>query len=465
MKHHDFRSAASKALGDKQLTAATQMTADLLFARRSEAVSAYPEFEALRDWGRSRKLEVSGRLDFYLQTFAANAEKAGASVHIARDGREAAQMVTRIALERGVVSAVKSKSMTTEEIGLNEVLSEAGIEVTETDLGELIIQLAEEKPSHILAPAIHKSRAEVADLFERALGAPPNLDVQGLVLCARNALRRRFLNAGMGITGGNFAIADTGSIVLVTNEGNGRMTTTLPAAHVAVVGIDKLIPKLEDLPGFLTLLTRSASGQTVSSYVSMITGPRKPGEEEGPKELHLVLLDNGRSKLANGPFREMLHCLHCGSCLNVCPVYRTVGGHAYGSAYPGPMGDVISPLLLGMTAYSDLPDACTLCGRCSEVCPVRIPLPDFHRKLRALRGQKNSSAAEAMAAATALPATYRIGVTLLRKLLENPTGFFSRKILEDHLAGWTSCRELPRPDDGQDMSFRSWWNKRKKVSP
>jgi L-lactate dehydrogenase complex protein LldF len=265
----------------------------------------------------------------------------------------------------------------------------------------------------------------------------------------------------MGITGANFAVAETGTLVLVTNEGNGRMTTTLPPVHVAIVGIDKIIPSISDVPGFLELLTVSACGQTISSYVTMITGPRKPGEEEGPEELHVVLLDNGRSGLVQGQFREILHCLHCGACLNHCPVYRSVGGHSYESVYPGPMGDVLSPLLWGMEAYPGLPDACTLCGRCAQACPMRIPLPDYHRKLRNVRnssGRNHSAfAARLSATAAAHPAAYLGGLNIMRHLLGRHATLLEEK-MAGMLAPWTYCHDLPHPEEEQ--SFRAWWRER-----
>ncbi len=459
---HNFRKASASAVADEVLGAAVGKTADLLFSMRAAAVAAYPGFEELRDWGRSRKMEVSGDLATFVRRFSDRLEAAGGAAHFARDAREAVEIVTNIARGRGAVAAVKSKSMTAEEISLNEALPEAGVTVTETDLGEFIIQLAGEKPSHIVAPAIHKDRAQVAALFHETLGSAPGLDVGDLVRVARKALRERFLAADIGITGANFAIAETGTIAIVTNEGNGRLTSALPAVQIAIVGIDKIIPKLSDLPGFLRLLTRSATGQAVSSYVTVITGPRRQGEEEGPSELHVVLLDNGRSPLASGPFREMLHCLHCGACLNSCPVYRAVGGHAYESVYPGPMGDVLSPLLWGMDVYADLPDACTLCGRCAEVCPMRIPLPEYHRKLRVLRaGLKGEAAAwkaEAPAILTQHPLLYRTALGIMRRVLS-----LGRRLPDGIRTGlpgaWTVCRELPHPREGPD--FRSWWEKRK----
>ncbi|HSH69952.1 MAG TPA: lactate utilization protein B, partial [Deferrisomatales bacterium] len=461
MSRHDFRRASRVALADQALRAAVKKTTDTLVQRRAAAVAARPGFEALRTWGRERKLAVSGDLEAHARQFASRVEAAGGTVHYARDGADVGRIACRVAAERGVRLAVKAKSMTAEEAGLNEALAAAGVEVTETDLGEFIIQLAGEKPSHILAPAIHRSRAEVGELFARTLGIPEGLDVAELVAAARRHLRQRFLRAEMGITGGNFAVAETGTLVLVTNEGNGRMATSLPPLHLAVVGIDKVIPKMEDLPGFLALLTRSASGQGISSYVSMTTGPRRPGETEGPEELHVILLDNGRSRIAAGPCREILHCLHCGSCLNHCPVYRAVGGHAWESPYPGPMGSVLSPLLWGTDAYPQLPDACTLCGRCAEVCPVKIPLPGYHRELRRLRSESgggNRWVPRTTARLAARPATYRWGIAAARGLLRSGLAARVPEPETGAVHAWTSCRELPRPEAGP--TFRTWWEER-----
>ncbi|MDW7710667.1 MAG: LUD domain-containing protein [Deferrisomatales bacterium] len=445
-----FRQASRMALADEALGAAIRKTAGLLEERRAAAVAACPGFEALRAWGRERKALVAGALDAHVREFSRNARVAGASVHFATDARDAAKIAADIARETGLREAVKAKSMTAEEVALNEALEAAGTRVTETDLGEFIIQLAGEKPSHILAPAIHRSREQVAELFTRELGAPPGADVDGLIAWARRTLRERFLRADLGITGGNFAVASTGTLVLVTNEGNGRLATTLPRTQIAVVGIDKIVPDPSDLPGFLTLLTRSASGQTVSTYVALLTGPRRPGEEEGPDALHVILLDNGRTRLAGGPFREMLHCLRCGTCLNHCPVYRAVGGHAYASPYPGPMGSVLSPLLWGPEAYPDLPQACTLCGRCAEVCPVRIPLPEYHRRLR---GGSPSTASRALARAAASPALYRPALAVARRLLRSGRLGPGRRL--SGVREWSTCRELPRPRPG--AGFREWW--------
>jgi L-lactate dehydrogenase complex protein LldF len=447
---HHFRKASAEAVQNTQVIAAVRKTADILFEKRAMAVADAPDFEALRDNGRALKMEISGNLEKYAQTFAAHAQAAGAVVHRAADAAAVARIAIKIASDNRAETAVKGKSMTAEEVELNEALELSGVAVTETDLGEFIIQLANEKPSHIMAPAIHRNRAQVAELFTERIGTPPGLDVEALVAAARKYLREKFLAADMGITGGNFAIAETGSLVLVSNEGNIRMATTLPRVHLAIVGIDKVIPKMADLPQFLALLTRSASGQTISSYMSIITGPRRTGEEEGPDRLHIILLDNGRSRIAQGSYREILHCLHCGACISHCPVYRAVGGHAYQATYPGPMGAVLSPLIAGLTLYADLPNACTLCGRCAEVCPVRVPLPDY---LRLLRSDVNKPALmmKLAARAAAHPLLYRFGMIVMRRLLNKGHSGMAAPALKE----WMVCREPPELQE--EESFREWW--------
>jgi len=278
--------------------------------------------------------------------------------------------------------AVKSKSMATEEIDLNEALEHAGVTPVETDLGEYIIQLAREKPSHIIAPAIHKTKSQVADLISAVAGERLPADPEALTAAARVLLRQKFLQADMGITGANFAIADTGTVVLVTNEGNGRMVTSLPRIHVALMGIEKVVPSMTDLAVFLSILARSATGQKLSSYTTLVRGPRQPGELEGPDEFHLILMDNGRARQIAGPLREALYCLRCGACLNVCPVYRQIGGHAYGHTYPGPIGILLTAMLRGDESVKELAHASSLCGACKDVCPVRIDIPRMLIELR-----------------------------------------------------------------------------------
>ena len=288
-----------------------------------------------------------------------------------------------LAKARGVKIATKSKSMVSEEIGLNRLLIEEGIEPVETDLGEYIIQLSDETPYHIIAPAIHKSREDVSELFHEKLNTPRLREITDMTSEARRQLREKFINAGMGITGGNFLVAETGTLVLVTNEGNGRMCTSMPKIHVAIVGMEKIVPSMEDLGMFLRLLIRSATGQRLSSYVTTVTGPRQADDEDGPEEFHLVIVDNGRSRLLADPeLRETLYCLRCGACLNACPVYRKVGGHAYGWVYSGPIGAIVSPMLTNLSDAKDLPYASSLCGACREACPVNINIPRILLYLR-----------------------------------------------------------------------------------
>lgn len=376
----NYRSALENAQLQKALSGATAR----FILHRKEAVSTIAaEWEGLRQQARAVKEEALSNLDRYLSQFADNVARRGGRVFWARDADEANRYITDLARERGVRLAVKSKSMMTEEIELNRALEEAGVEAVETDLGEYIVQLAGERPSHIIAPAIHKTRFDVGELFAEKLSVERLEDIEAMTALARRVLRARFASAGMGVTGANFAVAETGTIVLVENEGNIRLTTSLPRLHVALMGIEKVIPRFEDLIVFLRLLPRSASGQKISSYVSFITGVKQSPAEEGPDELHVVILDNGRIKILADPhLRESLYCIRCGACLNVCPVYQKIGGHAYGWIYPGPIGAVLTPQLVGRERASNLPFASSLCGACQEVCPVKINIPGMLLRLR-----------------------------------------------------------------------------------
>src|SRR5262249_23720755 len=323
-----FPQRAHAALGDTQLQEALTIATTKFIDLRKESFAGYPAGEALRDRARAIKEATLQHLDRHLERLADNVERLGGHVHWAATGNEARDIILRLCRDRGVRMAVKSKSMATEEIELNDALEAAGVKPVETDLGEYIIQLAHEKPSHIIAPAIHKTKGQVADLFSKELGGRFEADPEVLTAVARKELRQKFLEADMGITGANFAVAETGTIVLVTNEGNGRMVTSLPRIHVAVMGMEKVIPTMTDLMVFLSILARSATGQKLSSYTTLVRGPRQPGEVEGPEELHLILMDNGRTRQIAGTLREALYCLRCGACLNVCPVYRQIGGGA-----------------------------------------------------------------------------------------------------------------------------------------
>jgi L-lactate dehydrogenase complex protein LldF len=382
LKSENFSANADAAVADAGLQKRLRVL-DTFTLRRTAAFAELPDGEALRDRAREIKEQTIANLDHYLVQLEQSVERLGGHVHWARNGDEACAIILDIARRNQVRSVVKSKSMVTEEIELNAALERAGIEAVETDLGEYIVQLAGEPPSHILAPAIHKSKGDIAELFDEKLNAPNLREPEEMAAVARQMLRERFRSAEMGVTGANFAVAETGTIVLVENEGNIRLSTSLPRLHVAVVGIEKLIPRFADLAVFLKILARSATGQTMSSYVSFITGTRRADEVDGADEFHLVLLDNGRTRiLADEAKRESLYCLRCGACLNICPVYQKIGGHAYGSVYSGPIGSIITPPLMGLEQSKDLPFASSLCGACREVCPVRINIPHILLSLR-----------------------------------------------------------------------------------
>lgn len=380
----EFRDRATIAIEDIRLQTALEGATGRFRAARAGALAQLPWAEELRDHFKAVRAATLAELGTHLQSFERNATAAGAQVHWAKDGQEACAIVTELARQRGVRLATKSKSMATEEIHLNAALQQAGVQPVETDLGEWIIQLAEEPPSHIIAPAIHKTKEQVAELFAKESGEPQTAaDIPALTAAARRMLRAQFLAAGMGISGGNLAVAETGSVVLVTNEGNGRMVTSAPPIHVAVIGIEKIAPTWDDAAVWLSLLARSATGQPMSIYTTVITGPRREMDPDGPEEVHVVLLDNGRSRLIGTKYEEILQCIRCGACLNICPVYREAGGHAYGSPYSGPIGAVISPLLYGLEKFPALPHASSLCGACKDVCPARIDLPRMLLELRA----------------------------------------------------------------------------------
>ena len=380
----EFKQNTTIALQDVQLQGALKSVAGSMFLNRDRALAEVPDVEALRDQLKAVRSATLGRMAEHLEMFERQARASGTQVHWARDGAEARAIVLDIARKNGTELVAKGKSMVTEEIHLNAALEAAGIVPIETDLGEYIIQLANEMPSHIIAPAIHKTKEQVAQLMGKEAGQPLSPDdIEGMTAVARQLLRQKFLSAGMGITGGNILVAETGSLVLVENEGNGRMVTSVPRIHVALVGIEKLAATWDDAAVWLSLLARSAMGQPLSIYTNIITGPRRADDADGPQEVHIILVDNNRSKQVGTKYEEVLQCLRCGACLNACPVYRKAGGHAYGSPYSGPIGAVVSPLLFGLEEYEALPHASTLCGACLEVCPVRIDLPRMLLELRA----------------------------------------------------------------------------------
>ena len=444
-----LRERAGHALRDGFLQEALGIATTKFIGLRREAFDEFPEGEALRDRARAIKEATLQHLDQHLERLIDNVERRGGHVHYATTAEDARRIVLDIARRTGARMAVKSKSMATEEIHLNEALTAAGVVPIETDLGEYIIQLAHERPSHIIAPAIHKTKGQVAELFTRELGRPAEADPEVLTRIARVELRQKFLDADLGITGANFGVADTGTVVLVTNEGNGRMVTSLPRVHVAVMGVEKVIPSMTDLAVFLAILAKSATGQKLSVYTSLVNGPRRGGELEGPEEFHLVLLDNGRIGQIAGPLREALSCLRCGACLNVCPVYRQIGGHAYGYTYPGPIGILLTAMLEGPAAVKDLAHASSLCGACADACPVRIDIPRMLIELRREVDERRLAPWPERVVFGALgrllqrPALYRLSARVGR-LFQRP---FARGGVIHRLplvfGEWTRTRDLP----------------------
>jgi len=457
-----FRDRASAAIKSKEALA-TAAGAKRFTERRIQAAESFPAMEAARDEAQRIRLHTLANLDRYLEQFAQSATNAGNFVHWATDGEEANKIVLRIAEESESRLVVKSKSMVTEEIELNHTLEEAGIEVVETDLGEFIIQLAGETPSHIIAPVVHKTRKQIGELFAEKIGVDLTEDPEELNAAARFYLRTKFLEADLGISGVNFGVADTGSISLVTNEGNGRLTTTAPRVHIAVMGMERLVPTIRDLGVMLEVLARSATGQALTSYSTVITGPRQPDDADGPDELHIIIVDNGRSNVLGQSTAEILGCIRCGACLNVCPVYRESGGHAYGTTYSGPVGAVLVPSLLGLQDWGDLAQASSLCGACLEACPVRIDLPRMLIELRQRRVAQRLAtpglrrAIKTYAAAATRPTAFRVMMRaggLAARFRPTTSGWMTS--LPAMGKKWTSTRDFPSPET---RTFHQRWKK------
>ena len=446
-----FHERVDKALRDQILHTALDRATGRFQTMRLSALASLEDADAVRDRARLIRAHTLSRLDAYLEQFTANVQKAGGHVHFAADASALNEIVNEIARKHDVKTVVKGKSMISEEAELNRALESNAIRVVETDLGEYIIQLAGETPSHIVGPAIHKTKEQIGELLHEKISIPYTDDPAQMTAAARAKLRNEFLNADMGISGVNFGVAETGTICLVENEGNGRLTTTAPRVHVALMGIERIVPNLDDLSVMLQVLARSATGQKITVYTNLITGARRNGEGDGPDELHVILLDNGRSRVLGTEVAEILYCIRCGACLNACPVYREIGGHAYGSVYTGPVGAVLTPALGGIAAWNDLPQASSLCGACREVCPVRIDIP---RMLLVERDQATRAGKMAWWLRLGLhlysftvtrPALFHAATTFSRwgsRLAAAPTNGWIKR-LPPPLNGWTRSRDFP----------------------
>jgi L-lactate dehydrogenase complex protein LldF len=458
-----FKTTARVKLADPRLQAALEKLQDNFVKGRAERVAELDNFPAIRDAAAEIRDRALEHLDVYLEEFERNATARGTVVHWAETTADVNRIVCELAAKYGVRKAAKSKSMVSEECALNDALEAAGVEVIETDLGEYILQLAKEPPSHIVAPVVHKTRDEVSDLFEQKHRRPRTAVIAELTREAREMLRPHFLSADMGITGANFVVAETGSTLIVTNEGNGRMVTSLPRVHVAITGIEKVVPTLEDIATLLRLLPRHATGQTITNYVSITTGPRDTPAAEGPEHFHVILVDGGRTKLIGTDMQAMLRCIRCGACMNHCPVYQSIGGHAYGWVYPGPMGSVLTPTYVGLENALDLPHASTLCNQCGVVCPVKIPLPDLLRKLREqqfARGLRPWSERVGLALwgwAARRPAVYALLMRVAARVLARLGGTDRRITNLPGAHGWTARRDLPAPEG---RTFRELYARR-----
>ena len=462
-----FLDRVETALQDDHLREALGNATERLWSRRSAALTSLENADVIRDMARRAKMDLLRDLAGNLQTFEKNLIRNGIKVHWAQNGKEANRIVVEIARASGCRRAVKSKSMVTEETHLNHDLLEAGLDVLETDLGEYIVQLAETTPSHIMLPIIHMTRQDIGKIMHNKLSVPYTDSPEELAKIARVKLREAFLSADLGITGANFGVIDSGAICLVSNEGNACLVTTLPRVHVAVMGIEKLVPSLADLDLMIKILARSATGQKITTYTSLVSGPRRPGESDGPEEMHVILLDNGRSNILDGELAEILGCIRCGACLNACPVYKNIGGHAYGDTYPGPVGAIVTPGLRGLKEWKALPDASSLCGACREVCPVRLDIPRMLLKLRQASVEEGGTPVslkymmKGFGLVVSRPWLYRMaarfGGVAARMLAKK--GWLHK--LPGLGSGWTRSRDMRAP---VKKSFQDQWKERGSTS-
>jgi L-lactate dehydrogenase complex protein LldF len=460
----DFHSFSVKSAGDERLKLAVNSATLRQDTGRRSRMSELPDSDALRQLAGNIKQHTLDHLDYYLEQLVASVERNGGHVHFARDGKEAKKIILDLVVQANCKRCIKSKSMVSEEIELAHAMELAGLDVVETDLGEFIIQIDHDKPSHLVAPIIHKDRASIAKLFSEYFKTPYNDDPQALTQQARLYLRDKFRQADFGMTGGNFVVAETGHVCVVENEGNARQSMTTPRVLVSLVGIEKLLPRMIDLSVLLKLLARSATGQVMTIYTSLFGGPRGAGEKDGPEEFHLVLIDNGRTEILASEYRETLRCIRCAACLNACPIYRKIGGHSYGSVYPGPIGALITPLFQGLGNFKDLPQASSLCGACYEACPVKINIPqhliNLRRDIVATHQQSWIERAIYRTWAWGLKSPFLYGMIGnvqkldLRRRAKN-TGWI--KALPSVVGGWTQVRDMPAP---AKKTFHQMWDKR-----
>jgi L-lactate dehydrogenase complex protein LldF len=466
-----FKENVRVALDDAQLQRALNHVRSNFIGKRAKAVGELPEFEELRKAARDIKNHTLDHLDLYLETYEARVAAAGGQVHFAETADDARAIILDICRNTGARTVTKGKSMISEEIALNDHLAANGIVPVETDLGEYIVQLRGEVPSHIIAPAVHVNQDQVEADFRRVhTHLPLDRDLSeptSLLAEARGILRDRFLAADVGITGANFLVAETGTSIIVTNEGNGDLTQTIPRIHVVIASIEKIVPTLEDASTIFRVLARSATGQDMSVYTTLSTGPRRPDDPDGPEEYHVVILDNGRTAMLGTEFQEMLRCIRCGACMNHCPVYHAVGGHAYGATYPGPMGQVLDPAIFGLEQTHDLPNASTFCGRCESVCPMMIPLPKLMRHWREKEFERGLSPATQRSGIrfwaffARRPWLYRLATRIAMRALGNLAGADGGFRSLPFAGGWTRHRDMPAPE-GQ--TFMDRYRSRKQAA-